>query len=337
MAFKRLPNGVGTVTKEKGKRRNPWRAMKPIGRKVGASGKPYTVYQRIGSYPTRTEAIKALMDASDMKGREGITFEEVFLKWKETRKKPWNQTLEGAYQHLKPLHHRKIRDIKTLDLEFVINNTGIARTMRNVSALILYGVYDYALRHEFVDKDYSKLAAFDFDTKVRIERQVVTKEEIEEYWKHADEFYYRCLLVLLYTGMRVSELGAIRPEDVFLDKGYMIGGMKTDAGKNRIIPIHPDIVPLIKLQMEYATSRVFVSEKQAVLSVQNLHWFISHHDIPHTPHDTRHTFASQAYICGMEEPILKRILGHKLDGVTQQVYIHLEPEHLVAEMRKFHY
>ena len=36
----------------------------------------------------------------------------------------------------------------------------------------------------------------------------------------------------------------LKTNSVFLDKRYMVGGLKTDAGKNRQIPISGKIVPL---------------------------------------------------------------------------------------------
>lgn len=52
-------------------------------------------------------------------------------------------------------------------------------------------------------------------------------------------------LIMLYSGMRSGEIRTIKKENIFLDKNYMIGGIKTDAGINRIIPIHPKIKELI--------------------------------------------------------------------------------------------
>jgi len=50
---------------------------------------------------------------------------------------------------------------------------------------------------------------------------------------------------MLYTGMRSGEIRSIKKENIFLDENYMIGGIKTEAGKGRIIPIHPKIKDLI--------------------------------------------------------------------------------------------
>lgn len=337
MAFKRLPNGVGTVTKEKGNRRKPWRAMKPVGRKISTSGNVYVEYKRIGSYATRSEAVKALMEYADMPVHSRRTFDDVFNAWKETRKAKWTSTHEAAYKHLKPLHHKDINNIKTLDLERIVNGDSVARTMKNYCAVILHGVYDYAVRHEYVEKNYADMARFIYDTETRIKRKVFTKEEIDGLWKKTDDVYVRATLILLYTGMRVTELSILKPEDVHLDESYMVGGIKTEAGKNRIIPIHPDIMPLIKRQLDIGGEYLMTSERGFVVNEANLFHHMKRFEIPHSPHDTRHTYATQAFLCGMDESIVKRILGHRLPGVTQQVYIHLKPEEIVRENLKLKY
>lgn len=329
MAFKRLPNGFGTVTKLSGNRRKPYRAMKRIG--IDESKKP--IYKTIGYYEKKSDAIRALSDiqaAGDV--MDSPLFHEVYKMWKKEyeMKKPMPRYYIAAYNHMTLLHYRKIKDIRTADIEYVINETDMARTVRHTSSVVLHGIYGYAMRHEFVQKDYSQLANYNLDMKARIDRKLFTSEEIHALWK-SKGFYNRCILVLLYTGMRISELADIRRENVHLEDRYMMGGLKTDAGRNRIIPIHEKIVPLIKKQLKISrdSDHVFVSENGTRISQQNLIVHMKRSGMEHTPHDTRHTFSSQAYVCGMDENILKRILGHALNGVTQQVYIHLPVEELV--------
>lgn len=44
----------------------------------------------------------------------------------------------------------------------------------------------------------------------------------------------------------------------------------------------------------------------------------------HRPHDTRHTCVSLLTEAGVDERIIKKIVGHKGQGVTQAVYTHLD-------------
>lgn len=54
------------------------------------------------------------------------------------------------------------------------------------------------------------------------------------------------VLILLYTGIRAEEFLILENKNIHLDDQYFITGVKTDAGKSRIIPIHNDILPIIQ-------------------------------------------------------------------------------------------
>ena len=54
------------------------------------------------------------------------------------------------------------------------------------------------------------------------------------------------ILVGIYSGWRPQELATLKITDIDLEANTMKGGMKTDAGKNRVVPIHPIIHPLIE-------------------------------------------------------------------------------------------
>lgn len=56
--------------------------------------------------------------------------------------------------------------------------------------------------------------------------------------------------------------------------------------------------------------------------------------INHKPHDTRHTCVSLLTAAGVDERIIKKIVGHKGQGVTQVVYTHLEIEELIDSINK---
>ena len=54
----------------------------------------------------------------------------------------------------------------------------------------------------------------------------------------------------------------------------------------------------------------------------------------HRQHDTRHTFITIGKEAGMNEYILKLIVGHSIDDVTEHVYTHRKVESLREEMEK---
>lgn len=56
--------------------------------------------------------------------------------------------------------------------------------------------------------------------------------------------------------MRIEELLFMFTKNIDLKEDYMRGGLKTNSGKNRVIPIHHLIKPIIK--KHYNSKRVFV-------------------------------------------------------------------------------
>ena len=342
MKLKRRPNHSGTIKFLSGNRLKPYAAMVRDGVRVTGEGRAYAVYRAIGYFKTEAEAFKALSVYNPGALVYSPRFDEVYNAWVKEyeQKKPLPKMYEAAYRKLSVFYAQKIRDLRTIDLENFMSRSDIARTMKAVCVVVLHGIYDYAERHEYVEKNYARLAKFNLDTTAKIVRHVYTPKEVEALSKSSD-YFDRCQMVLLYTGMRVSEFFGIRIADVHLEEHYMVGGNKTKAGKNRIIPIHPAIEDTIAtflrqskmLGSEYAfaTKNGRKGDKDALYS------YMQRTNSGHTPHDTRHTFASQAYLCGMDENIIKRIVGHQLNGVTQQVYIHLGVDALYQELLKYHF
>lgn len=53
-----------------------------------------------------------------------------------------------------------------------------------------------------------------------------------------------------------------------------------------------------------------------------------------TPHSLRHTYTSLMAEAGVELPAIKKLLGHKKDGVTEAVYLHVTESKKRAAVEK---
>ena len=98
----------------------------------------------------------------------------------------------------------------------------------------------------------------------------------------------------------------------------MIGGSKTAAGKNRIIPIHHKIAPLIANFYDPNNDYLITPR----ITMFKLHYYFERDISGHRTHDCRHTFASLMDEAGANRSALKRIMGHAGGDVTDSVYIH---------------
>ena len=115
----------------------------------------------------------------------------------------------------------------------------------------------------------------------------------------------------------------------------MTGGIKTAAGKNRVVPIHHAILPLIQHRLSLhgvlmKSVQVYRKEMDAALSLLGLSG-----NPKHTPHDARHTFSRLCEKYGVRENDRKRMMGHSFgNDITNGIYGHRELEDLKAEIEK---
>ena len=197
--------------------------------------------------------------------------------------------------------------------------------------------FDAAIKNDIVDKNYAALVTLPQKVKSEIHKPF-TPVEIFRLWELADtDRDARVLLVYIYTGMRPGEIQSIKLKDVHLKERYMIGGSKTAAGKNRIIPLADAIMPFIKewykissfQRNEYLLPKD--TPKHLLIAIRT---YLNKHFPGHLPHDGRHTCASLLIHIGISEATTKTILGHRHSDVTNQVYIHKDVSELVEAVNK---
>ena len=118
-------------------------------------------------------------------------------------------------------------------------------------------------------------------------------------------------------------------------------GSKTEAGKNRVIPIHNDILPLVEKRYNPNNERLIELLNETSPYNQYRKYFfdpvMEFLNIKHLPHDGRHTFASFADRSQANPLSIKRIIGHKSQDFTKDVYTHKTIEELVEAVNMIHF
>ena len=144
--------------------------------------------------------------------------------------------------------------------------------------------------------------------------------------------------------MRSGEIRTIKKENIFLTENYMIGGIKTEAGIDRIIPIHPKIKDLIEFYFkEYPDKSYLFSTERGNSPFSEATFLREYYNLrntlnfKHNRHATRHTFITALQKIGISESKLKRIVGHSSKDVTERIYTHYEPKNLFMEVIKLDY
>lgn len=331
----RNPNGFGTVIKMSGKRRKPWRAIKTTGYD------PETGKQKratIGYYKTRKEALEGLVKYNqnpyDIDASK-ITFDELYKKWstqhfKKVSEKTATQ-YKFVYSYLSPLLRKKFTSIKTLQLQDFFNNIQLSYASKKLIKSVLNQLYKFAIKHEIIDRDYSAL--LDTEKKqIVVERKIFTDEELLKLWKYKELEWVDSILIMIYSGLRVGELLTIKNCDIDLENRTIKGGIKTEAGKDRIVPINMKILPFIKKRMHPKNDTLIVGKRENELNYSN--YFIVFKRVmdklgmEHTIHDCRHTFATLMSNAEANETSIAQIIGHKSYKTTEKIYTHKDVDEL---------
>ena len=163
-----------------------------------------------------------------------------------------------------------------------------------------------------------------------------TREEIQTLWQNVDSVPYAdTVLILIYTGWRISELLSMHTENVSLTEWTMTGGVKTAAGKNRIVPIHSGIRHLVQ-RYHLPDNLFFISNPDNSRAMTKTFYYklfdaaLTKCQITtkHTPHDCRHTFTSLLDSAGANDVCIDRLVGHASKTLTKRTYTHKDIEEL---------
>ena len=369
---RRLPNGFGQISEIKKRNlRKPFRAMVTVGKRE--SGRPICKPLKPEAYfSTYNEAYEALVNYNknpyDLE--PAITVAELYAKWSEDHFKTLssNNGISGiryAWSYCSSVYNMRVKDIRARHIKGCMEDgysmvRGEKRTttatLKNKIKSLFNQMLDYALEYELVDRNYARSFNLTKETisqthDVQKEHLPFTDEEMRTLWEHIDDKkYVDALIVQCYSGWRPQEIGLIKIENVDLSGGFFKGGMKTEAGENRMVPIHSRIRPIVERKYEEAVSvgsdflfNCFDSKRKnqykSFTYGRYYQGFCQLRDElklnpAHRPHDGRKHFVTAAKKYGVDEYAIKYMVGHKIQDITEKVYTKRELTWLQDEIEK---
>ena len=264
---RRLPNGFGQISELKNQNlRKPFRAMVTTGKTD--EGKPICKLLQPESYfATYNEAYEALLEYNKHPFVIGntLTVGELYERWSNKFFAEASESVitatRSAWRWCKEIECVKVSELRPRHIlycmeEAVTLRNGVAKTatpqMKERIKITFNKMLDYAVAYELIDKNYSRSftisAVMNVDQDQDVKHHIpYTDEEISLLWKNLYKYPgIDVMLIQCYSGWRPKELELIRLADVDLEEGIMTGGVKTKAGKNRIVPIHSRILPLVR-------------------------------------------------------------------------------------------
>lgn len=291
---------------------------------------------------------RILSDYNTFKGTEEkhpemhkLTFSEVyeqFYAWKfPAGTKASYSSMESyktAYSNCKTLHNRTFEDLKAPDLQNVIDKCTLKKQSKAIILTLFKQMYKYAIYSEIVSENkalYVKVNAND-DTE---HGTPFSDEELQILWNNTDDPEVQLILIMCYSGWRIGEVLKLTTN---LEERYFQGGIKTAAGKDRIVPIHPAIYEFAKDKVLTQNGKLCIysqTQHRNALFYPTLERLKITGNPKHTPHDCRHTFSTLCEKYGVRENDRKRMLGHSFgNDVTNAVYGHRTLEELRTEIEK---
>lgn len=370
---RKLPNGFGSITEVKNKNlRKPFLARICVGKTPLM--KP--LLKPLGYFESYEAAYQALLDYNknpyDLDS-ESMTMAELYEKWSGSYFPTLSssssiRTVTSAWSYCSSIYTMRVKDVRTRHLKGcmeegyrigikgkekdkkIFPSPGTKARMKSVFNLML----DYAVEYELTDRNYAR--AFEISDSIIIEKEKAKRDhipfthaEMQMLWDNVGNVRFTdWILIQCYMGWRPQELALLLLSEVNLEEWYICGGMKTDAGKQRIVPIHTEIRNLVKRNYDYAVSigsDRLLNDTDALRGSYRITYDkyanrfskvmdALHLNSEHRPHDPRTTFITMAKKSGMDEYALKRVVGHKIEDITESTYTKRDIEWLRTDVEK---
>lgn len=337
----RNANGTGSIFKKKVKSRKPYVVREPARLKNGKYSRPV-----IGTAATLKEAQQILLDFNSKNLNveySELKLADLFNKWTESKhakniktEDTFNRYCKDFTTIFETLMESSFISLNYNDYQTRLNN--YAKNKGKTALTVLKSIYIEAIKQHIVTENIPlHLEASNKITK-NVDRVVFKDDFVRDLWKNYDNtgnIYTAMILLLFYTGMRSIDLFRIKNENIYLKERYFITGSKTEAGKNRKIPIHHLIFPIIKKYM--SKEKKFFDEKYDTLNTR-FNNILLEYDLTGNLHSIRHTFITKMRSIKNEPASkIKMIVGHQVKDVTDGVYTHWDIKELRDVINKLVY
>lgn len=273
---------------------------------------------------------------------KAITFKEIYERWSKTKYERVQHSAilsyQAAFKALHKLHNTRFIDIRTDQMQTAIDNCGKGSATKKNIKYLLCQMSKYAEQNDIISKDYSKFIDIG-KYEVTEEKVPFTPEEIKILWKNISTDFVDTIIIMIYTGFRIGELLDMKNNNINFEENTMAGGKKTTAGRNRKVPMHRDIIPLVKARHDSNNEFFITNHKGKKMSYDmyyksNFLRIMESLSMTHKPHDCRHTFATLLSNADANTAAISKLIGHTKYSLTEKVYTHKTLKDLETEINK---
>lgn len=286
------------------------------------------MYQYLGYFPTQREAKECLADYNALKTPHGrrVSLGTVWSEYEATYGDRWpNNTRRAKFASwavLEPYADMDINRINVTMFEDLFKASGKNKPVLTLAKSLVNMLYDFAVKKQYTTPDYARFIRYieiDAGTPTKHPHKRIPRETISDLWQHSDDRVVQSVLFMIYTGVRIGEFVSLKPSDVDRDaKIFTIRESKTEAGRNRRVPIADKILPIVDewLALGYHNLAPFPTIWRQSTPENNFRERFKMLLPDNKPHDTRYTCVSELTEAGAPATVIRSIVGHKDANVT---------------------
>lgn len=313
-----------------------------------------------------------LLDEIDYAGGEMTVIELVtrYMNLKRSLKENSFRAYDSVINRIRedPFGQKQIRHVKLSDAKswFVsLHDRGYKQNTIGVMQCVVRPAFEMAVDDDILRKNTFKFKLSDVVPRDAYVRTALSREQQEQYLQFFMEYgggsYYDDVVILLGTGLRVSELYGLTKADIdfdrrcihihkqlcrMADKPYFVAPPKTSSG-NRSIPMTDTVYmafrrvlenrghPKAEMMVDGYSSFLFLDKDgkpKVAMHLENYmrgmrRKYVKKHGntLPSvTPHVLRHTFCTNMQQAGIDVKSLQYLMGHSNVSVTLDVYTHTD-------------
>ena len=327
------PNGAGTAVK----RGKTWTARVVVAWKTAEDGHAIPIWKTKGGFQTKRDALAYIPDLFTQPKKKPVqTLQAVYQAWlPQHEQRVSHSTIncyKAAWRHFSALYYYPIKDIDVDMWQECLDTCGCAkRTRENMKALCGL-LYKYAIPRHQADMNLAEYLHTGENDKST--RPAFTMEHVESIRQQIGITQYaEYVYVLIYTGFRPTELFSLTKNSY--QDGILYGGIKTEAGKNRAVPVSPRIEAIVDERLSISDNFLFPRDNGEQMTVNyfrdNYFYRVldaagiqpmptDEHPAYYTPYSCRHTFANMLKYAQGSDKDKAALIGHEDYSTTKKHY-----------------
>jgi integrase len=375
----KFANGYGYIKKKSGKRRKPFVAGITVGwndngtqicKDIGSAisyEKALPFLQKFNDLKERyimdnktlyeylfnNNILNTILELDGLctnNANKNITAIELFKRWhlkQKARVDSGDLTIE-TYNNYETVfnrdcidvHNMLFSDIRTFNIQNCVDKCEWGYDVKKRIQTVFNGMYKIAKGEDIVTTNYAEV--LDCGKKNQnIRKKPFSRDKIELMFENTDKHpLLEEILCMIYISFRPIEFREQLIENVKIEDDHLIGGSKTQAGKDRVMIIHPRIKPFIEKRLKNKDSKYLFNnfEGNKWGATNFLDRFVEVLEKigikDHQPYDCRKTFSTEADKAKVNDMVEKLQMGHSIGDITKRHYTDKSIEDMKIEIFK---